>query len=49
MTIKAKSKSHPCVVEYFEKIPFYNKPIEKPKIKRLENVDLLSELLFMKN
>ena len=25
---------------------FYNKPIEKPKIKRLKNIDLLSELHF---
>ena len=26
-------KTHPHVVEYFKEIPFYNKPIEKPKIK----------------
>ena len=25
---------------------FYKKPIEKPKIKRLKNIDLLSELHF---
>ena len=23
-------------VNYFEELPFYNKPIEKPKIKRLK-------------
>ena len=26
-------------VEYFKEHPFYKKPIEKPKIKRLENID----------
>ena len=35
-------------VEYFKKLPSYNKHIKKPKIKRLKNIDLLSELLFMK-
>ena len=46
MTNKTKTKSHPCVVEYFKEIPFYNKPIEKPKIKRLKDIGLLSELPF---
>ena len=46
MTIKAKTKSHPDVVDYFKKIPFYNKDIEKPNIKRLKNIDLLSKLPF---
>ena len=46
MTIKTKIKYHPYVVEYFKDLPFYNKPIEKPKIKRLKNIDLLSELPF---
>ena len=31
---------------YFKELPFYNKHIEKPKIKRLKNIDLLSELPF---
>ena len=44
-----KVKSHSDVVEYFKELPFYNKHIKKPKIKRLKNIDLLSELLFMKN
>ena len=26
-------KSHPYTVEYFKEMPFYKKPIEKPKIK----------------
>ena len=41
-------KSHPYVDEYFKEIPFYNKPIEISKIKRLKNNDLLSELPFYK-
>ena len=46
MTIKTKTKSHPYVLEYFKELQFYNKPIKKPKLKRLKNVDLLSELPF---
>ena len=36
-------KSHASAVDYFKEIPFYNKPIEKPKIKCLKNI---SKLLF---
>ena len=46
MTALKKVKSHLDVVEYFKELPFYNKHIEKPKIKRLKNIDLLSELSF---
>ena len=46
MTTLKKVKSHPDVVDYFKELPFYNKHIEKPKIKRLKNIDLLSELPF---
>ena len=46
MTPLKKVKSHLDVVEYFKELPFYNKPIKKPKFKRLKNIDLLSELLF---
>ena len=31
---------------YFKELPFYNKLIEKPRIKRLKNIDLLAELPF---
>ena len=34
------------VKDYFKEIPFYNRPIEKPKIKRLKNIDLSAELPF---
>ena len=33
-------------VDYFKELTFYNVPIEKPKIKRLKNIDLLPELPF---
>ena len=33
-------------VEYFKELPFYNNPIEKPKIKRLTDINLLAELPF---
>ena len=46
MTVLKKIKSHPDVINYFKELPFYYKYIEKPKIKRLKNIDLLSELPF---
>ena len=46
MIVLKKIKSYPDIVEYFKELFFYNKPIEKPKIKRLKNIDLLSELPF---
>ena len=46
MTDLKKVKSHPDAVGYVKKLSFYNKHIEKPKIKRLKNIDLLSELPF---
>ena len=46
MTVKEKVKSHPDVAHYFKELPFYNKHIEKAKIKCLKNIDLLSELPF---
>ena len=35
-------------VKYFKELLFYNKPIEKPKIKRLTGINLLAELPFYK-
>ena len=34
------------MVDYFKGLLFYNKHIEKPKIKSLKSIDLLSELAF---
>ena len=44
--VKEKIKSHPGVVDYFKQLQFYNKHTEKPKMKRLKNINLLFELLF---
>ena len=46
MAVLSKIKSHSHVVDYFKELPFYNKPIEKPKVKRLKNIDRLAELPF---
>ena len=37
---------HPSEVNYFKELPFYTKAIEKPRIKRLKNIDLLAEEPF---
>ena len=46
MAILSKRKSHPDAVDYFKELPFYNKPIENPKVKRLKNIDQLDEIPF---
>ena len=46
MAVKRKAESHTGVVHYLKELPFYNKHIEKPKIKCLKSIDLLSELHF---
>ena len=46
MATLKKIEPHPDVVVYFKELPFYNKHIEKPEIKRLKSIDLLSELPF---
>ena len=46
MTVLSKIKSHSDAVNYFKELPFYNKPIEKPKVKRLKNIDRLAEHPF---
>ena len=46
MTVQEKIKSHPDVMKNFKELSFYNSYIERPKIKRLKNIDLLSELPF---
>ena len=34
------------IVDYFKELPSYNVSIDKAKIKRLKNIDLLTELPF---
>ena len=46
MTVQKKIKSHPDVIKNLKELSFYNTYIERPKIKRLKNIDLLSELPF---
>ena len=46
MAILSKIKPHSDAVDYFKELPFYNKPIKKPKVKRLKNIDQLAELPF---
>ena len=46
MTVLKKIKFHPGVVDYFKELPFYNKHIEKPRVKLLKNIDLISEFPF---
>ena len=46
MELLSKIKSHSDAVDYFKELPFYNKPIKKPKVKLLKNIDGLVELPF---
>ena len=46
MAVLSKIKSHSDAVDYFNKLPFYNKSIEKLKVKLLKNIDRLAELPF---
>ena len=46
MTALKIIRSHADVVYYFKELSFYNKHIEKLKIKCLKNIDLFFELPF---
>ena len=46
MAVLSKIKPHSDAVDYFKELPFYNKPIKKPKVKHLKNIDQLAELHF---
>ena len=46
MAVLSKIKPHSDAINYFKELPFYNKPIKKPKVKRLKNIDWLAELPF---
>ena len=49
MAVLSKTKSHFDAVDYFKELPFYNKPIEKPKVKCLKNIDQLIDQCFISN
>ena len=46
MAVLPKIKSHSDAVDCFKEHPFYDKLIEKPKVKRLKSIDRLAELPF---
>ena len=46
MAVLPKIKSPSDAVDYFNELPFYSKPIEKPNLKRLKNIAQLAELAF---
>ena len=46
MAVLSKIKPHFDAIDYFKELPFYNKPIGKPKFKRLQNIDRLVEPPF---
>ena len=46
MAALSKHKSHCDVIDYFKELPFHNKPIKKPKVKRLKDIDQLIEIPF---
>ena len=48
MAVLSKTKSHFDAVDYFKELPFYNKPIEKPKVKRLKVINQFN-FLFISN
>ena len=46
MAALSKIKLRSNVVDYFKELPFYNKPMKKPIVKRLKNTNRLAELRF---
>ena len=39
MAVLSKIKPYSGAVDCFKELPFYNKPIKKPKVKRIKNID----------
>ena len=46
MAVLSKIKPHSDAADYFKELPFCNKPIKKPKVKRLKTINQLDELPF---
>ena len=46
MAVLSKIKPSSDAVDYFKELPFYNKTIEKPKVKLLKIIDRFVELPF---
>ena len=49
MTVFSKIKPHSDAVDYFKELLFYNKPIKKPKVKRLKTLIDYLNFLFVNN
>ena len=47
MAVLSKIKSHSDAVDYFKELPFYNKPMKKQKIKRLQKHLSVSQTFFL--
>ena len=45
MAVLSKVKSYSDVIDYFKELPFYNKPIKKPKVERLKSIDQKKTLI----
>ena len=46
MAVLSKIKSYSDTEDYFKELLFYNKPIKKPKVKRLKNIYRIVKLPF---
>ena len=46
MAVLSKIKPHSDAADYFKELPFCNKHIKKPNVKRLKNINQLDELPF---
>ena len=46
IAVLSKIKSHSDAADYFKELSFYNKAIEKPKVKRLRNIDHYQEVFI---
>ena len=46
VAVLSKINPHSDAANYFKELPFYNKPIQKPKVRHLKNIDRLAELPF---
>ena len=46
MAVLSKIKPHYDAVDYSKELPFYNKSIEKPRVKRFKNINRLAGLSF---
>ena len=49
ISVSSKITFHSDAADFFEDLAFYNKPIEKPKVKRLKTLINLLNFLFMSN